>query len=174
MLAAPDQLGSSFKLRDRAVLELLYSSGLRVGELVGLRTGDVDLRGGYVRVLGKGGRERLAPVGAPAAAALGAYLASTESAKRICDALFVNRYGRPLTDRYVRRIVEKYSLHALGFAVHPHTLRHCFATHLLDAGLDLRSVQELLGHRRITSTQIYTHTSRARLKEIYSRSHPRA
>jgi integrase/recombinase XerC len=166
-------------LRDRAILETLYSAGLRVGELTALNLGDVDPGSGFARVKGKGSKERLAPLGTYAVRAIRSYLAVRRDrgngeipANR---PLFLNKnYGR-LTGRSVRRIVDRWALASgLTKKISPHTLRHTFATHLLDNGADLRSVQELLGHRSIATTQIYTHVTTRRLKEAYDRAHPHA
>lgn len=176
LLAAPDPRTEE-GLRDRALLELLYGAGLRVSELVSLSVGDVDLDTELLRVRGKGGKERLLPCGGKAAEALREYLASRPRAtKRNGAALFLNRRdGGRLTDRSVRRILDALVIRAgIAAGVTPHTLRHSFATHLLERGGDLRTVQELLGHARLTTTQIYTHTSRKRLKEVYDKAHPRA
>ena len=151
------------RLRDDAVLELLYGSGLRVSELCGLRPGDVDLRAGTVTVWGKGSKQRQVPITPPAADALRA-LAATG------DAVFVNARGKRLTPRDVRRIIDRRALSP----THPHALRHTFATHLLDGGADLRVVQELLGHADLATTQRYTHVSRERLRSVYEATHPRA
>jgi len=166
-------------IRDLALLETLYSSGARVGELVGLRLRDVDLAGGKARVLGKGGKERFVPLGRYAIDALEHYL--TEARPQLLGDredsgfVFVSIRGRPLGDRDVRRIVQRRARQSVGAEpVTPHTFRHTFATHLLDGGADLRTVQELLGHAHIGTTQIYTHVSQARLREIYRRTHPRA
>ena len=160
--------------RDRAVLELLYGSGLRVAELCGLRTGDVDLRTGSVLVWGKGAKQRQLPMSQPSVEAVRAWLAGGRPA--LCtlesppDTLFLNRRGRPLTPRDVRRILDRRS----PVPTHPHALRHTFATHLLDNGADLRAVQELLGHADLTTTQVYTHVSRERLRTVHAETHPRA
>jgi len=157
--------------RDDAVLELLYGSGVRVAELCGLSRGDLDLRGGAVVVWGKGGRQRRVPLSGPAVEALQAWLAVTDAPRSDgVQQLFVNTRGHPLTPRDVRRIVDRRS----PTPTHPHALRHSFATHLLDGGADLRSVQELLGHRDVATTQRYTHVSRERLRAAYVASHPRA
>ena len=158
--------------RDRAILELLYASGVRVAELAGLDVGDLDLREGSVRVLGKGRRERVVPLGRKAIDALRAYLGARESGR---GPVFRNRRGGPLTVRSLHRIVRGRA-RAAGLAgrVTPHTLRHTFATHLLDAGADLRLIQELLGHARLTTTQRYTHVSAERLVRVYDAAHPRA
>jgi integrase/recombinase XerC len=158
--------------RDRAILEVLYASGVRVAELSGLDTTDVDLREGSVRVLGKGRKERIVPLGAKAVEALRKYLGSRESAR---SPLFLNPRGGRLTVRSLHRIVRARA-RAAGLAgrVTPHTLRHTFATHLLDAGADLRLIQELLGHARLATTQRYTHVSADRLAKVYDAAHPRA
>ncbi len=162
-------------LRDRALLELLYSAGIRVSELVQLRLTDVDLIGGAVTVQGKGQRERLVPIGRPAVEALQRYLERRQPSQGTEARMFLNKNGTPLTDRSVRRIILR-ALKQVDFQKHvsPHTLRHTFATHLLDQGADLRSVQELLGHKNLSTTQIYTHVTTKRLKEIYDQAHPRA
>ena len=164
-------------VRDRAMLETLYSTGCRIGELTGLNEEDVDLRGSLVRVRGKGRKERLAALGRFAAEAVRAYLpwrlAMLESARE--PALFLNRYGTRLTARSVARMLEKYIARTgLATRTSPHTLRHSFATHLLDAGADLRSVQELLGHKNLETTQIYTHVTVERMRKVYDRAHPRS
>jgi tyrosine recombinase XerC len=159
-------------LRDRAILEVLYSTGARVSELVSLDEDDVDFISGVVKVLGKGKKERLLPIGEKAIAALRKYLNKRKAKKPI---LFLNKNYTRLTARSVRRIINKYIMKtALRQKVSPHTLRHSFATHLLNRGADLRSVQELLGHANLTTTQIYTHITTDRLKEIYDKAHPRA
>lgn len=156
--------------RDRALLELAYSSGLRVSELEGLDPGDVDLEEGIVRVMGKGGKERLVPVGGRAREALSDYLKKRGSGD---GPLFQNSRGGRLSDRSIRRVVKKYAgLMALGPDVTPHTLRHTFATHLLHGGADLRVIQELLGHSSLSTTQKYTHLDIARLIEVYDSAHP--
>ena len=163
------------RLRDDAVLELLYGSGLRVSELCALTPAHVDLAGNAVKVIGKGDKERLAPLSSPAVAALRAYTATARTplagrALSDSDPLFFNLRGRPLTDRDVRRIVDRRATRP----THPHALRHTYATHLLDGGADLRAVQELLGHSHLTTTQIYTHVSRERLRSVLEATHPRA
>ena len=165
--------------RDRAILETLYSSGLRVSELVGLNGDDVDFFSGLLRVRGKGKKERIVPIGEIAVRAIQNYL--EHKMPRAGDGvaskkpLFLNRSGGRLTDRSVRRMMIKYARRiALQKEVSPHTLRHSFATHMLDRGADLRSVQELLGHENLSTTQIYTHVTTKRLKEVYDAAHPRA
>ena len=165
-------------LRDRAILETLYSAGLRVSELVALNVSDWDQDANIIRVLGKGRKERIAPIGSFAAKALTHWLEEREAkpgAHPDSDALFLNRLKTRLTSRSVGRMLEKYLLHTgLDKKTSPHTLRHTFATHLLDGGADLRSVQELLGHKSLTTTQIYTHVSTKRLLETYEKAHPHA
>jgi len=165
-------------LRDRACLELLYGSGLRVGELAGLTLERVDLARGRVRVLGKGSKERELPMSDPALAAVRAYLAGGRpemAPERPSPVLFFNRRKRPFSERDIRTMVEQYGGRVLpGRRVTPHTLRHSFATHLLEGGADIRAVQELLGHASVATTQRYTHVSRRRLFEAYEQSHPRA
>ncbi len=162
-------------IRDRAMFETLYGGGLRVAELVGLDLDDLDPERGTVRVRGKGRRERLAPIGPEAMTWLARWLEVRQPDRLDEPAIFLNRYGRRLSTRSVDRLFQNH-LRAQGLdpKASPHALRHSFATHLLDQGADLRSVQELLGHRRLTTTQVYTHVSRERLIEAYRRSHPRA
>ncbi len=160
--------------RDRAILELLYSTGMRVSELVALRLQDVDLLGGVAKAAGKGKKERLVPIGAPASQALERYL-EARGGTHPAGPVFLNLSGGRLTDRSVRRVLMKYLRQvAIQQRVSPHTLRHSFATHLLDRGADLRAVQELLGHATLSTTQIYTHVSTERLKAVYDKAHPRA
>lgn len=162
------------KRRDKAILEVLYSAGLRIHELVGLNDDDVDLLGEIVRVRGKGKKERLAALGAPAVEAVRQYQ-ELRGAGSPREALFRNLQGDRLTARSVQRLLKKYLI-ATGLdpSLTPHKLRHSFATHLLDAGADLRSVQELLGHASLSTTQIYTHVTAERLKKVYEKAHPRA
>jgi integrase/recombinase XerC len=171
-LRGPDRAA----LRDRALLEVAYSSGLRVSELVSLNHGDLDRRSQVVRVRGKGRRERITPIGRTALAALGTYLeAEARTGGAAGEAIFAGRSGRRLTARTVQRIVRRRLAHmALGMKVSPHTLRHSFATHLLNHGADLRAIQEMLGHKSLRTTQIYTHVSRAHLRKAYDQAHPRA
>jgi tyrosine recombinase XerC len=161
--------------RDRAILEALYSTGMRVSELVGLNGDDLDEISGMVLVRGKGKKERLCPIGQTALTALRRYLAKRPKALRVPYALFVSQKGTRLTVRQVDRLLARYvAAAALPSAVSPHSLRHSFATHLLDRGADLRSVQELLGHVSLSTTQIYTHITPQRLKKVYDQAHPRA
>ncbi len=165
--------------RDRAIVELLYGAGLRVGELVGLDFDDVHLGERLLRVRGKGRKERVVPFGRQALAALDAYFPARATwrakARDSNDPLFVNQRGGRLTDRSVRRILDAaVSRTADLHHIHPHTLRHAFATHLLEAGMDLRAIQELLGHSSLATTQVYTHLDLARLMEVYEKSHPKA
>ena len=166
-------------LRDRAILETVYSAGLRVSELVGLNEGDLDFEEALVRVRGKGRRERLSPLGSFAIRALRRWLSVRELAadvpKGLAAPVFVNKFGRRITTRCVARMLEKYlKLTGLDLRTSPHTLRHSFATHLLNHGADIRSVQELLGHKSLGTTQIYTHVSTAGLRAAYDKAHPRA
>ncbi|HRY96442.1 MAG TPA: tyrosine recombinase XerC [Myxococcota bacterium] len=179
LLAATDA-STDLGLRDRALLEVLYAAGLRVSELVGLDLRDVDLTGRVVRVLGKGSKERLVPLGRPACAAVLAWLPARarllqESRRPALEAVFLNRRGGRLTDRSVRRVLDRWILAAgVLHNVSPHALRHSFATHLLQAGADLRSIQELLGHASLSTTQTYTHLDLEHLLEVYDQAHPRA
>ena len=173
--APPDDTPAG--LRDRAMLELLYGAGLRVAELGGLDMDDVRLSDRTLRVLGKGRRERIVPFGTRAADALRAYLEAIHSlrARSGEDALFLNLRGGRLSDRSVRRAIDAAVRQAaLQRGVHPHLLRHSFATHLLESGMDLRAIQELLGHARLSTTQRYTRLSLDRILEVYDESHPRA
>lgn len=176
--AALDRVGGGdpVSLRDRALLELTYSSGLRLSELTGLRHADFDRAAELVRVRGKGRRERLVPVGRRALEALDHYLAATgRTGERGATPVFPGRRGAALSNRTVQRVVARRLAEvARGMRVSPHALRHSFASHLLDHGADLRAIQELLGHRSLASTQVYTHVSRARLRGAYEQSHPRA
>jgi integrase/recombinase XerC len=163
------------QVRDRALLETLYGGGLRVSEVVGLNVDDLDAEQVLARGRGKGQRERLCPLGAEAIQWIERWCSVRRPAKAGEGALFLNRYGRRLTTRSVGRIFEaRMTGLNLDPSSSPHTLRHSFATHLLDRGADLRSVQELLGHRRLTTTQIYTHVTRERLLDAYQEAHPRA
>jgi tyrosine recombinase XerC len=176
VIEAPDT-STEGGLRDRAILEVLYGSGLRVSELVGIRTGDVNFAEKWVRVYGKGGRQRISPLSSHGTKYLREYIDLTADKRRArnADHAFLNLRGGSLTDRAVRDIVKAYCQKANAKEIlTPHGFRHSFATHLLDNGADLRAVQELLGHKRISSTQIYTHVSRTKLKQVYHRAHPRA
>ncbi len=183
LLAAPDDR-DVLGIRDRAMLETLYSTGLRVSELVGLDVPDIDMVGESVRVKGKGKKERMVPLGAHALGAVKRYIDEGKKDPRFANCwaegraarpLFVNKHGSRLSSRSVRRKLDKY-LKQVGLdpTISPHTLRHSFATHLLDNGADLRSVQELLGHQSVSTTQIYTHLTTQRLQNAYNKAHPRA
>jgi len=182
LLDAPDN-STPTGLRDKAILEMLYASGIRVGELVGLNLDSIDYGSLEVRVLGKGRKERIVPIHSEAAEALQTYIKDgrralakkRKVAQGATKALFLNYRGERLTEHGVRLIMDQY-VKAVGLSkgITPHAIRHSFATHLLEAGADLRYVQELLGHVDLSSTQVYTHLSKARLKDIYLRSHPRA
>jgi len=178
LLNAPD-INKSYGQRDRAILEALYGTGIRVSELVGLDIVDIDFKQQEVKVFGKGRKERIVPVNQEALKFIEHYLSQgrkkflKDSKKQ--TALFLNKQGERLADGAVRRIIKKYVRQAgIETGITPHVLRHTFATHLLEAGADLRSIQELLGHVDLSSTQIYTHLSRSKLKEIYLQAHPRA
>lgn len=177
LLSAPDTTTAQ-GLRDRAILEVLYSGGLRVSELAGLNLSSIDRQRSELRVWGKGAKERIALLGQPAMAAIQAYVerGRPELMKNATtNALFLNRFGGRLSTRSVMTIIQKHrQLAGLDKRVTPHTLRHTFATHLLDGGADLRSVQEMLGHALLATTQIYTHVSQSRAREVYLRSHPLA
>ncbi len=165
--------------RDKAMLEVLYSTGIRVSELVGLEAGDLDLVEGVLRVTGKGRKDRLTPIGSQAIKALQRYFDLKNTDPRMQGAttakIFLNKHGQALSTRSVRRKLDKYLVAAgLDPGISPHTLRHSFATHLLNNGADLRSVQELLGHQSLSTTQIYTHLTTNRIKEAYDSAHPRA
>ncbi len=178
LLTAPDPMDPQGQ-RDRAIMEVLYASGLRVSELVSLNLGNVDLRQGELRVWGKGAKERVALLGEPACRALRCYLQDGRlkliKENKATNALFLNRLGGRLSTRSVSSILDKYAkLAGLGRRITPHIMRHTFATHLLDGGADLRTVQELLGHADLSTTQIYTHVSQTRAREVYRKAHPRA
>lgn len=158
--------------RDGAILETLYSTGVRVSELVGLNVENVDMISNIIKVEGKGKKERLVPIGGKALEAIKGYL---DSRKEKSNVLFLNKSGKRLSDRSIRNIVNKYITQAcIKQKISPHVMRHSFATHLLDRGADLRSVQELLGHVDLSTTQIYTHVTTDRLKKVYDKAHPRA
>jgi integrase/recombinase XerC len=169
------RLASETPLRDQALLELMYGAGLRVSELVGIDVGDLDLDDRCVRVRGKGNKDRIAPFGDPCRRAVEAYVHEERIPPSSGSPLFTGRTGRRLSDRTVRAMVKRHALRTgLPSEVSPHTLRHSFATHLLDGGADLKSVQQLLGHENLATTQIYTHVSIERLKEAVAKAHPRA
>jgi integrase/recombinase XerC len=177
LMEAPGDL-SPGSVRDKAILEILYSSGLRVGELVGLDVGALDLDLAVVRVMGKGKKERIVPLGSKAVGAVRSYLEQRPRFEHEVGgekALFLNTHGKRLTSRSVARIVEKYARHCgLSNRISPHCLRHTFATHLLDGGADLRGIQEMLGHVSLSTTQKYTHVGIERLVDVYDRAHPRS
>jgi site-specific recombinase XerD len=168
-------------LRDMAILETLYSTGIRVSELVGLDENDIDFFGGMIKVQGKGKKERLVPIGSHAIKAINEYVDSKSKSKKDekkkvsrSDPLFLNKFGGRLTARSVARSLDKYLKMSGGnLLTSPHTFRHSFATHLLDKGADLRAVQELLGHSNLSTTQVYTHITTERLRSVYEKSHPR-
>jgi integrase/recombinase XerC len=177
LLEAPDSATARGQ-RDRALIELLYASGLRVSELASLNPEQINLETNEIRVWGKGAKERVVLMGKPAAAALAGYLSRGRPqllGEKRSSALFLNRNGGRLTERSIQRLLGKYT-RAVGIKkrVHPHLLRHTFATHLLDGGADLRVVQELLGHASLVSTQIYTHVSQSRARKVYLSAHPLA
>lgn len=183
LLEAPAGREGPLGLRDRALLELLYASGLRVGELVALNWRDVDVGARVLRVVGKGDRERMTPFGGPAEQALRQWLDAWEDVFRRrsgnedghLEPVFLNRNGGRLSARSVRRIIDRYVEEtAQAAGAHPHALRHSFATHLLESGADLRSIQELLGHASLSTTQRYMHVDTGRLLQVYRESHPRA
>ncbi|HEY7535423.1 MAG TPA: tyrosine recombinase XerC [Thermodesulfobacteriota bacterium] len=166
---------STLGCRDKAILELIYSSGLRVSELVGINLNDINLTDSLVKVLGKGAKERIVPFGSKALEAIERYMPRRNELKPIGDHLFVNSRGGRLTSRSVARIVKEYAKRSkIPKSVSPHVLRHAFATHLLGSGADLRAIQEMLGHKSLSTTQRYTHTSIEKIMEIYDKTHPRA
>jgi integrase/recombinase XerC len=178
LLEAPD-VSDTKGARDRAILEVLYATGIRVSELVAMNLNSIDLNAKFVKVVGKGNKERIVPMGEKACESLTNYLNNARPVlvgknRREEKAVFLNKYGRRLTARSVRDIINKYvEKIALNQKISPHTLRHTFATHLLNGGADLRSVQELLGHVKLSTTQIYTHLTKEKLKEIHQENHPR-
>ncbi|MFD2612993.1 tyrosine recombinase XerC [Paenibacillus gansuensis] len=181
LLSAPDT-STPLGLRDAAIMEVLYASGMRVSELVGLNMSSIELDHGIALVFGKGSKERYVPLGEFAISLLQKYM--SEARMKLLQAnmnkvdghaLFLNHRGSRLTDRSVRRLIDKYVEQVAGIRqISPHTLRHSFATHMLEAGADLRTVQELLGHVNISTTQIYTHVTKGHLQSVYNRAHPRA
>jgi len=173
LVEAPEAI-TPLSIRDRAILETLYSSGLRVSELTGLNIGGADLMAGSVKVLGKGGKERVVPLGSKAVKALEEYI-ELRGGRELNAPLFLNSRGGRLTRRSVARIVDRYMIHLETMKkASPHTLRHTFATHLLEGGADLRSIQEMLGHATLSTAQKYTHVSIDRLLEVYEKAHPKA
>ncbi len=178
LIERPD-ISNPLGQRDRALLELLYAAGLRVSELVGLNVENVDMDTREIRVWGKGSKERITLMGEPALKALQVYLTEgrqrLSGKRRATNALFINRYGSRLTERSVQELLDRYA-QTVGITkkIHPHMVRHSFATHLLDGGADLRVVQELLGHASLSSTQIYTHVSKSQARKVYMSSHPLA
>ena len=176
LLTAPDG-SSALGVRNRAMLEVLYASGLRVSELVNLTLNQVSLNSGCLRISGKGGKERLVPLGEQAMTSLSQYMQFARPLwlrDRACADLFITQRGQAMTRQAFWYLIKRYALQAgIGKPLSPHTLRHAFATHLLDHGADLRAVQLLLGHSDLSTTQIYTHIARARLKELHARHHPR-
>lgn len=175
ILKAPAGEGK-IEIRDRAILECLYATGMRVSEIVGLKIADINLENGFLKCKGKGNKERIVPVGKPAIQAIQIYLSKVRSRQRATtDHLFIGRRKSGLTREFVWQMIKKYASRAgISKTITPHTFRHSFATHLLEHGADLRIVQELLGHSDISTTQIYTHVSRDRLKGVHSQFHPRA
>ena len=177
LLNAPD-VSTPLGQRDRAILELLYAAGVRLSELVSLNLGQINLEAGQLRVWGKGGKERMVLLGDPAVRALRIYISRGRAqlaSDKSKNALFLNRFGGRLSRRSIGLIIDKYSkLAGLWKKITPHLLRHTFATHMFEGGADLRVVQELLGHAQPTTTEIYTHVTPSRLREVYMKSHPRA
>ncbi|MBZ0110812.1 MAG: tyrosine recombinase XerC [Candidatus Scalindua rubra] len=180
LLKTPD-CSNVMGLRDMAIMETLYSTGIRVNELVGLDEGNIDFFAGMIKVQGKGKKERLVPIGSHAIKAINEYLDSKSKSKKKEEntasrsaPLFLNKFGGRLTARSVARSLDKYlKISGVNLLTSPHTFRHSFATHLLDKGADLRSVQEMLGHSSLSTTQIYTHITTERLKSVYDKAHPR-
>ena len=173
LMEAPNET-SRYCLRDRAILETLYSSGLRVSELTGLNMEDLDINGGMLRIMGKGGKERITPLGAKAMAAIREYLAE-RGRPHGNDPLFLNTRGDRINRRSVARVIAAHTCNIAAFkTISPHTLRHTFATHMLEGGADLRTIQELLGHASLSTTQKYTHVDINHLMEVYDKAHPKA
>lgn len=164
---------STLTIRDRAILETFYSSGLRIGEIVAINLEDINFNDSLIRVKGKGRKERIVPIGSKAIEAIREYLKVSSKMRNAGYPLFLNKYGNRITTRSVHRIVEKYKKLSGLWDMTPHSIRHSFATHMLNGGADLRSVQELLGHANLSTTQRYTHVSMDKLMEIYDKAHPR-
>jgi len=177
LLEAPEK-GTPLGIRNKAMFELLYATGVRVSELCGLKIGDIHLQMGFIRCLGKGNKERIIPLGHLATEAIESYLQDSRQRlmkKQSHDFLFVNHHGRPLSRQGFWKVLKQLASDAkIEKKVTPHTLRHSFATHLLENGADLRAVQEMLGHADISTTQIYTHVTKVRMREVYAQFHPRA
>lgn len=177
LIKAPDT-STPQSMRDKAILELLYAGGLRLSEIVSLNLGDVDLNSRQIRAWGKGSKERMVLIGRPAAEALKRYIKHSRIkllGKKNTQALFLNRFGERIAERRIQYIITKYARQAgLDMRVHPHMLRHTFATHMLDGGADLRAVQELLGHARLATTQVYTHVTQNQIRRTYLAAHPRS
>ena len=177
LIQAPDT-STIVGIRDRAILELLYAAGLRLSEVTNLNVGDLDLNSRQIRAWGKGSKERMVLIGKPAAEALKRYIKQSRPrllGKKSTQALFLNRFGERIAERRIQYIIKKYARQAgLDMRVYPHMLRHTFATHMLDGGADLRVVQELLGHARLATTQIYTHVSQNQIRRTYLAAHPRS
>lgn len=177
-LLSQPRTGTPAGLRDKAMLELIYATGIRVSELVSLDVGNINMEEGYLRCMGKGSKERIIPIGQVAIHYTRAYLLGARARlikKSVCHALFLNQNGGRLTRQGFWKIIKKYTARCnIRREITPHTLRHSFATHLLENGADLRAVQELLGHADISTTQIYTHLTGSRIREVYRKSHPRA
>jgi integrase/recombinase XerC len=178
LIEAPSK-NNPLDIRDRALLETLYASGMRVSELVNLNLSDLDLASRYLKLTGKGGKERIVPIGFPAAGSIKNYLDSVRPglAGKLASeqAVFLNKRGKRLTTRGVRKILNKQVYKScLNRHVNPHLIRHTYATHMLDKGADIRAVQELLGHKRLSTTQVYTHVTQEKLKKVYRQFHPRA
>lgn len=175
LLAAPD-VRDQTGLRDKAMLETLYACGLRVSELISLKVEDLDLSNGFLRCIGKGSKERIVPIGKTAREWIAAYAQRVRAGHEgRSESLFLTKLGRPMSRVMFWKIIRKYAVQAgITKALTPHVLRHSFATHLLERGADLRSLQEMLGHASISTTQIYTHVSRDHLREVYRETHPRA
>ena len=177
LIQAPDT-STIVGIRDRAILELLYAAGLRLSEVTNLNVGDLDLNSRQIRAWGKGSKERMVLIGKPAAEALKRYLRQSRTrllGKKSTQALFLNRFGERIAERRIQYIIKKYARQAgLDMRVYPHMLRHTFATHMLDGGADLRVVQELLGHARLATTQVYTHVSQNQIRRTYLAAHPRS